>query len=50
MYYEDCDRIDTAFQGWSRKQQQALIASDMNQLHILAECQNGSHCKHSHAD
>ncbi|ASC71203.1 hypothetical protein XM38_021550 [Halomicronema hongdechloris C2206] len=56
VYCEECDRIDTAFQrekqiqGWSRKKKLALIASDMNQLHVLAECQNASHHENLHAD
>jgi len=50
VYYEECDRIDDAFyrekqvQGWSRKKKEALMASDTNQLHLLAECKNESHC------
>jgi putative endonuclease len=49
VYYEECDRIDDAFyrekqvQGWSRKKKEALMASDTNQLHLLAECRNESH-------
>lgn len=30
-------------QGWSRKKKQALMNSDFNGLHQLAECQNESH-------
>ena len=50
IYCEEFDRIDDAFyrekqvQGWSRKKKEALMASDTNQLHLLAECQNESHC------
>lgn len=50
VYCEECDRIDDAFyrekqvQGWSRKKKEALMASDANQLHLLAACQNESHC------
>jgi len=50
VYYEEYDRIDDAFyrekqvQGWSRKKKEALMASDTNQLHLLAECKNDSHC------
>ncbi|MFI0399441.1 MAG: GIY-YIG nuclease family protein [Thiolinea sp.] len=46
VYVEVFDRIDEAFwrekqvQGWSRKKKEALMASDFNQLHLLAECQN----------
>ena len=55
VYFEEYDRIDIAFQrekqiqGWSRKKKQALIVSDMNQLHVLAECQNASHHENFHA-
>jgi putative endonuclease len=51
VYCEVCDRVDDAFyrekqiQGWSRKKKQALIAGDTNQIHLLAECQNESHCR-----
>ena len=50
LYCEEYDRIDDAFyrekqiQGWSRKKKEALMASDTNQLHLLAECRNESHC------
>ena len=46
IFSEEFDRIDDAFyrekqvQGWSRKKKEALIASDYNQLHQLAKCQN----------
>ena len=49
VYCEECDRIEDAYvrekqiQGWSRKKKQALIAGDMNKLHLLAACQNESH-------
>jgi putative endonuclease len=51
VYCEECERIEDAYarekqiQGWSRKKKLALIAGDMNQLHLLAECQNQSHCR-----
>ena len=50
VYFEECDRIDDAFyrekqvQGWSRKKKEALMASDTNQLHLLAVCRNETHC------
>jgi putative endonuclease len=50
VYCEECDRIDDAFyrekqvQGWSRKKKEALMVSDTNLLHMLAECKNESHC------
>jgi putative endonuclease len=50
VYCEECDRIDDAFyrekqvQGWSRKKKEALMASDYNQIHLLAMCRNESHC------
>jgi putative endonuclease len=51
VYVEVFDRIDEAFwrekqvQGWSRKKKEALMASDFNQLHLLAECQNETHSR-----
>lgn len=50
VFCEECDRIDDAFyrekqvQGWSRKKKEALMASDTNQLHLLAKCRNETHC------
>ena len=49
LYCEECERIEDAYtrekqiQGWSRKKKQALMAGDMNKLHLMAECQNESH-------
>ncbi|MBQ4802365.1 GIY-YIG nuclease family protein [Aquimarina sp. MMG015] len=49
LYYEQYDRIDTAFyrekqvQGWSRAKKEALMRGDLDTLHDLAECTNGSH-------
>jgi putative endonuclease len=49
VYCEFYDRVDEAFyrekqvQGWSRKKKEALIASDANALHQLAECKNETH-------
>jgi putative endonuclease len=43
VYYEEYDRIDTAFfrekqvQGWSRKKKQALINREFNQLVELSK-------------
>jgi putative endonuclease len=51
VYAQEFERIDDAFerekqvQGWSRKKKMALMNSDWDQLHILAECQNESHYK-----
>ena len=48
IYVEEFARIDYAFyrekqvQGWSRDKKEALIASDTNLLHQLAECKNGT--------
>ena len=53
VYCEECDRVDDAFyrekqiQGWGRKKKQALISGETNQVHILAECQNDSHCRNN---
>jgi putative endonuclease len=50
VFCEECDRIDDAFyrekqvQGWSRKKKEALMASDYNQIHLLAVCKNETHC------
>jgi putative endonuclease len=50
VYCEECDRINDAFyrekqvQGWSRKKKEALMASDYNQIHLLAVCRNETHC------
>ena len=50
VYCEECNRIDDAFyrekqvQGWSRKKKEALMASDYNQIHLLAVCKNETHC------
>ncbi|WP_446383887.1 GIY-YIG nuclease family protein [Coleofasciculus chthonoplastes] len=49
VYAEYYDRVEDAFyrekqvQGWSRKKKIALMNSDWNRLHVLAECQNESH-------
>jgi putative endonuclease len=34
-------------QGWSRAKKIALMNSDWDRLHILAECQNHSHYKNA---
>ena len=49
VYVETFERIDLAFkhekqiQGWSHKKKSALIASELNSLRKLSECQNESH-------
>ncbi|WP_367183256.1 GIY-YIG nuclease family protein [uncultured Aquimarina sp.] len=49
LYYEEYGRIDTAFyrekqvQGWSRAKKEALMNGDLEELHDLAECTNGTH-------
>jgi len=51
VYYEEFDRIDTAFyrekqiQGWSRKKKEALINGRVDLLHSLAKCKNETHYK-----
>ena len=51
VYYEEYDRIDTAFyrekqiQGWSRKKKEALINNEHNKLPDLAQCKNVTHYK-----
>ncbi len=51
LYCEECERIEDAYirekqiQGWSRKKKQALMASDLNRIHILAACRNQSHSR-----
>ncbi len=49
IYYEEFDRIDTAFyrekqvQGWGRKKKEALIYGKNSNLNDLAQCQNATH-------
>ena len=49
IYFEEFDRIDFAFnrekqvQGWSRHKKEALMANNPCDLHVLSQCQNGSH-------
>jgi putative endonuclease len=49
VYFEEYARIDEAFfrekqvQGWSRAKKEALIAGQVDQLHVLAKCKNSSH-------
>jgi putative endonuclease len=51
VYFEEFDRIAHAFyrekqiQGWSKRKKEALINSDKNTLHKLAECKNWTHFK-----
>ncbi|MCB0587836.1 MAG: GIY-YIG nuclease family protein [Phaeodactylibacter sp.] len=51
VYFETFSRIDKAFyrekqvQGWSRKKKEALINSQFEELHRLAECRNETHYK-----
>ncbi|QLG44460.1 GIY-YIG nuclease family protein [Costertonia aggregata] len=52
IYVEEYQRVDTAFyrekqiQGWSRAKKEALINGELEKLHNLAECQNGTHYKY----
>jgi len=52
VYYELFDRIDEAFKrehqikGWTRAKKEALMRSDSNELHKLAECKNETHFKY----
>ncbi|MBP0018791.1 MAG: GIY-YIG nuclease family protein [Cyanobacteria bacterium SBLK] len=56
VYAEHYDRVADAFyrekqvQGWSRKKKIALMNSEWNELHILAECQNESHYQNAGFD
>jgi putative endonuclease len=49
VYAEHYDHVADAFyrekqvQGWSRAKKIALMNSDWDRLHVLAECQNYSH-------
>ncbi|MFH1429563.1 MAG: GIY-YIG nuclease family protein [Candidatus Margulisiibacteriota bacterium] len=51
VYFEEYSRIDDAFyrekqvQGWSRKKKESLINGTLDNLHLLAECNNSSHFK-----
>ena len=53
VYCEEFDRIDEAFhrekqvQGWSQAKKDALIKSDNNKLHELAECKNITHFRNN---
>lgn len=50
VYVEIFGRIDTCFarekqiQGWSHQKKKALILGNKNNLRLLAECQNITHC------
>jgi putative endonuclease len=56
VYAEYFDHVADAFyrekqvQGWSRAKKIALMNSDWDRLHILAECQNDSHYKNAGFD
>ena len=56
VYAEHYDHVADAFyrekqvQGWSRKKKIALMESNWDRLHILAECQNDSHYKNAGFD
>lgn len=51
LYFEEYARVDEAFyrekqvQGWSRKKKEALMKGFSDELKMLAECMNESHCK-----
>lgn len=53
VYAEHYDHVADAFdrekqvQGWSRSKKIALMNSDWDRLHILAECQNDTHYKNA---
>ncbi len=36
--------------GWSRKKKEAIIKDRWNDLKVLAECQNASHCNNNLSD
>ena len=50
VYYEtmpflkEVQARETQLKKWSRKKKEALIKQDYHKLHLLAECQNLSHC------
>lgn len=56
VYAEHYDNVVDAFerekqvQGWSRAKKIALMNSDWDRVHILAECQNESHYKNFHKE
>jgi putative endonuclease len=35
--------FEKQIKGWSRKKKEALIRRDLNLLHILSSCKNGTH-------
>ncbi len=51
VYYEKYFGVDTAFnrekqiQNWSRAKKEALMDGRIEDLQLLAECQNSSHCR-----
>ena len=51
VYYEEFDRIDTAFkrekqvQGWSRQKKEALIDNQKELLPLLSVCRNTTHAR-----
>ena len=51
VYCQEFERVEQAFrrekqiQGWSRAKKEAMIRSDFNELHKLAECKNETHFK-----
>jgi putative endonuclease len=53
VYAEYFDHVADAFyrekqvQGWSRRKKIALMESNWDRLHVLAECQNDSHYKNA---
>ncbi|MFD2562136.1 GIY-YIG nuclease family protein [Aquimarina rubra] len=55
LYYEQYDRIDTAFyrekqvQGWSRAKKEALMRGDIEELHMLSECKNETHWREKYS-
>ncbi len=52
LYYEKHYGVDVAFnrekqlQGWSRAKKEALMEGRSDDLKLLSECQDSSHCKY----
>jgi putative endonuclease len=45
MNIDDAYRRERQLHGWGHQKKKALIDSDINQLHDLAECKNSTHYK-----
>jgi len=44
---EQVFEVERQIKGWTRKKKEALMKGDMELLHWLAECKNGTHYKNT---